>query len=74
MPSELDFFENEDGRISVLLPLGLGRVLDYRFSGKRPAKGSFVKVPLGGRSVIGVVWQKPEGDKEFPLSKLKEVA
>ena len=73
MANDLDFFENEDGRVSVLLPLGLGRVLDYRFSGKRPALGSFVKVPLGGRSVIGVVWQKLDGDKEFPLSKLKPI-
>lgn len=69
----MDFFENEDGRVSVLLPLGLGRVLDYRFSGKRPPLGSFVKVPLGSKSVTGVVWQKPEGDKELPLSKLKPI-
>ncbi|MEE8294605.1 MAG: primosomal protein N', partial [Sphingomonadales bacterium] len=73
MAKDLDFFENEDGRVSVLLPFGFGRVLDYRFSGKRPPLGSFVKVPLGARSVNGVVWQKPDGDKEFPLSKLKPI-
>ena len=73
MSGDLDFFEDEDNRVSVLLPLGLGRVLDYKFAGPPPDQGSFLTVPLSGKSVTGVVWKKPDGDKEFPLSKLKPV-
>jgi len=73
MSGDLDFFDDEDGRVSVLLPLGFGKILDYRFSGKRPQAGSFVSVPLGSKTVVGVVWQKEENDKGLQLKKLKPV-
>ena len=73
MAKELNFFDEEDGRISVLLPFALKGVLDYRFSGERPAPGTFVKVPLGGRAVTGVVWEDEEEDNQVPDHKLKGI-
>ncbi len=62
------------GRVSVLLPLPLGTAYDYR----RPADmaltpGDFVSVPLGRRTVAGVVWGDgdPAGVAE---ARLKDVA
>ncbi|MFZ3237069.1 MAG: primosomal protein N', partial [Stellaceae bacterium] len=45
-------------RVRVLLPLPLPEALDYRIgdAAAMPEPGSFVRVPLGGRSRIGVVW------------------
>ncbi len=61
-------------RVSVLLPLPLGSAYDYR----QPAAmtltpGDFVRVPLGRREAIGVVWGAgdPAGVDE---SRLKDVA
>jgi len=71
MAKNLSLFEEKEGRISVLLPFALGRVLDYKFDGERPEHGTFVRVPLAGRVVTGVVWEKPKEEKEVPLEKLK---
>ena len=46
-------------RLRVLLPLPLAGAYDYRVPAawaEAPVAGSFVEVPLAGRSMIGVVW------------------
>ncbi len=50
-------------RIRVLLPLPLAEAYDYWLPADVPAgPGSFVEVPLGGRTTLGVVWEDaPEG-------------
>ncbi|WP_191082940.1 primosomal protein N' [Roseococcus microcysteis] len=50
-------------RIRVLLPLPLAEAYDYWLPQDVPAgPGSFVEVPLGGRTTLGVVWEDaPEG-------------
>ena len=46
-----------DRRVSVLLPLPLSEAYDYRLPGHLAASpGSFVRVPLGRREVVGVVY------------------
>ena len=61
-------------RVRVLLPLPLPEALDYRIgdAAAMPEPGSFVRVPLGGRSRIGVVWDG-EGSNLAP-DRLKPVA
>ena len=60
-------------RIQVLLPLPLGGAYDYRVpEGMTLAPGTFVAVPLGSRTVWGVVWSGA-GDAAVPDAKLKEV-
>src|SRR3984957_14151145 len=51
------------GRVRVLLPLPLAGPLDYRAVAGEPAlePGRFVRVTLGPRQVVGVVW---DGDGE----------
>ncbi|GEO82236.1 primosomal protein N' [Pararhodospirillum oryzae] len=47
-------------RVAVLLPLPLAGPYDYRApAGERLAPGLVVRVPLGRREVIGVVWEAP---------------
>jgi primosomal protein N' (replication factor Y) len=59
-------------RVGVLLPLPLGGVYDYGVrSALVVAPGDFVRVPLGQRSVIGVVWGAAAGDVD--PAKLKVV-
>ncbi len=59
-------------RVGVLLPLPLGGVYDYGVhSPLVVAPGDFVRVPLGQRSVIGVVWGAAVGDVD--PAKLKAV-
>src|SRR6056297_3808508 len=44
-------------RVAVLLPMPLGEAYDYRLpAGLDPPPGAFVTVPLGRRTVTGVVW------------------
>lgn len=59
------------GRVAVLLPIPLGRVLDYGVPEGMtlPPPGSLVEVPLGGRMTTGVVWHEPDGT--YPAQKLK---
>src|SRR5260370_32179042 len=57
-------------RVRVLLPLPLREALDYLApeGTSPPEPGSFVNVPLGQRSLAGVVWVGP-GD-ELPGARL----
>lgn len=59
-------------RVRVLLPLALPRPLDYRAD--RPlAPGTFVRVPLGARERIGVVWDNDDAPHPVDPRKLKDV-
>ena len=51
------------GRLCVLLPLPLAAALDYRAADGEasPEPGRFVRVHLGSRQVIGVVWEGGSG-------------
>jgi primosomal protein N' (replication factor Y) len=64
-------------RVSVLLPLPLSGAYDYAVpEGIEVAPGDFVMAPLGGRSVVGVVWDKPLGDagaEPVPQERLREI-
>ena len=64
-------------RVSVLLPLPLSGAYDYGVpDGLEVAPGDFVVAPLGRRSVVGVVWDKPlgeEGAAPVPRERLREV-
>lgn len=49
-------------RCGVLLPVPLGHVYDYRVpDGMSLSMGDFVRVPLGPRKLVGVVWGAGEG-------------
>ncbi|TMJ63138.1 MAG: primosomal protein N' [Alphaproteobacteria bacterium] len=60
-------------RVRVMLPLPLPEALDYLPpDGATPPKpGSFARVGLGSRRLIGVVWE--EGGGELPPERLKPV-
>ena len=59
-------------RCGVLLPVPLGQVYDYRVpEGISLRPGDFVRVPLGPRKLIGVVWGEGAGD--VADSKLRAV-
>ncbi|MDA0239151.1 MAG: primosomal protein N' [Proteobacteria bacterium] len=68
--SQPKLFEPE--LVKVLLPLPLGRAYSYGVpEGLGLQPGDFVRVPLGGRDVTGVVW---DGDPDsVPPEKLKSV-
>src|SRR5208282_3268016 len=60
-------------RLAVLLPLPLAGAYDYGVPpGLMLAAGDFVRVPLGSREAIGVVWGDATG--EVPAQKLKAIA
>jgi primosomal protein N' (replication factor Y) len=65
-------------RIRVLLPLPLdtpgGGAYDYRVPNGTPLPelGSFVAVPLGGREMLGVVWDG-EPDPTLPEGRLRDI-
>jgi len=66
--SELDL--EAPAQASVLLPLPLAGAYDYLVpAGESVEAGSFVEAPLGGRSVLGVVWGEAEGGVD--AAKLK---
>jgi primosomal protein N' (replication factor Y) (superfamily II helicase) len=60
-------------QVRVLLPLPLPAALDYLMpEGEQPPEpGAFVRVPLGGRSLVGIVWDGIGG--ELPAERLKAV-
>jgi primosomal protein N' (replication factor Y) len=60
-------------RVRVLLPLPLPEALEYLIPEDTPAPeaGTFVRVELGQRSLVGVVWDGA-GD-ELPLARLKPI-
>lgn len=67
---------DSDQRVGILLPLPLGGtpggIYDYRCPANLALQpGDFVEVPLGKRSLIGVVWQAGSGD--IAASRLKDV-
>ena len=61
-------------RLRVMLPLPLSEALDYLAPQgiAPPEPGSFVRVELGSRKVVGVVWEGSAGD-ELPLDRLKPI-
>jgi primosomal protein N' (replication factor Y) len=64
----------DNGRVRVMLPLALAGPLDYRAYGVPPAPGTFVRVPLGPRERIGVVWDAPyDAGSVVAPEKLKSV-
>jgi primosomal protein N' (replication factor Y) (superfamily II helicase) len=73
-PSPIGVGEQEVAarRVRVLLPLPIPEALDYLApEGASPEPGSFVYVPLGQRSLAGVVWDGV-GD-ELPEDRLKPI-
>ncbi|HEY4472712.1 MAG TPA: DEAD/DEAH box helicase, partial [Stellaceae bacterium] len=73
-PSPIGVGEQEVAarRVRVLLPLPIPEALDYLApEGASPEPGSFVHVPLGQRSLAGVVWDGV-GD-ELPEDRLKPI-
>lgn len=61
-------------RCGVLLPVPLGQVYDYRVpTGLEVCAGDFVRVPLGPRKLIGVVWGAGAGAGDVADAKLKSV-
>ncbi len=68
-----DLFEHAaavEAVFSVLTPAPIERALDYLAPAETPI-GAFVEVPLGGRSISGVVWGPGSGD--FARDKLKRI-
>jgi len=62
-------------RVRVLLPVPLEGPLDYRVpEGMQVEPGGFVRVPLGHRSVTGVVWDFAEADDSVDAARLKHIA
>ena len=60
--------------VDVLLPLGLDAAYSYLVpEGLALAPGDLVQVPLGNRSVIGVVWPRSGPDAALDPQKLKAV-
>lgn len=59
--------------VSVMLPLPLAGAYDYRVpAGLDLSDGDFVRVPLGGRQVAGVVWG--DGSGAVAPEKLKQIS
>ena len=70
-PPDAALYRERD-RVAVLLPLPLAGPYDYRLGpGMSAAAGDFVRVPLGRRIAIGVVWGPATGEVE--ATKLKDV-
>ena len=65
-------------KVRVMLPLPLPEPLDYLVphGSAVPAPGSFVRVSLGSRRVIGVVWEGAgeESGAAVPVERLKPIA
>ena len=57
--------------VGVLPSAPIDGLLDYRVSGSEVDTGSFVLVPLGPRKVVGVVWDK--GDGNFDPSRIRPI-
>ncbi|MFO1226953.1 primosomal protein N' [Roseateles sp.] len=72
----IDSLPAASGRVPVLVETpqhsGLGGPLDY-LSERALAPGSLVRVPLGKREVLGLVWDAPEGDDSPSAATLKPV-
>lgn len=56
--------------VSVLLPIPVARAYDYRVPpGMIVKEGQYVRVPLGARTVLGVVWGRGSGHLAAPKIK-----
>src|ERR1700742_5369499 len=64
------------GRLRVLLPVPLATALDYRAAedAPPPEPGRFVRVNLGPRKLIGVVWDGASESEALPEERLRPVA
>ena len=62
---------DEGDLVAMLTTQPLDRTLDYKAPEGGAHLGSFVEVPLGPRSVIGVVWGAGQGD--FDIKKVRSV-
>ncbi|CAA6603959.1 Primosomal protein N' [Rhodospirillaceae bacterium LM-1] len=61
-----------DTRLAVLLPLPLAGAYDYVApAGLMAQPGQYVRVPLGNRYLVGIVWDSPSGD--VASSRLKPI-
>ncbi|MFO1037068.1 MAG: primosomal protein N' [Geminicoccaceae bacterium] len=59
--------------VPVLVPVPLDTALDYRVPAEAvPPVGSFVRVPVAGREVVGVVWDEA-GQNSVAENRLKPV-
>jgi len=67
--------QTSTNRVRVLTPAVQLGVLDYLAPDNMPQPGQFVRVPLGPRKVIGVVWDD-QGlpSKPIPAAKLRPIA
>src|SRR5262249_40864796 len=64
------------GRVPVLLPVALDQTYDYLLPADvKAGPGTFVLVPFGPQSRIGIVWDSPVGDGGKPVveKKLKTI-
>ena len=62
-------------RVPVMLPLPFTEPFDYLAPSELELEaGDFVVVPLQGRELIGVVWDRPDDAEGPPLHKLKSVS
>ncbi|HYD19054.1 MAG TPA: DEAD/DEAH box helicase, partial [Patescibacteria group bacterium] len=62
-------------RAQVLVPYPLSRAYDYLVpQDMTVAAGDYVRVPLGKRDTIGVVWTTDAGDEKVDPGKLKPIA
>jgi len=60
-------------RVTVLLPMSMGAAYDYTVPDDlQPVCGTFVRVPLGPREVIGVVWAL-DPVLSVDISKLRDI-
>lgn len=60
-------------RVQVLLPTSFGAAYDYQVPDHLSVKvGQFVKVPLGPRELVGVVWKIAE-DSQVKASRIKDI-
>ncbi len=61
--------------MAVLLPLPLAGAYDYAVEeGQDLQPGDVVRVPLGSRQILGVVWDKASDSRSIESSRLKQVA
>ncbi len=70
MPENGFFHEGE--LVAVLTAEPLDRLLDYKAPEGGVFVGAYVKVPLGPRKVLGVVWGKGEG--KFDPAKIRTIS
>lgn len=76
LPNQAQISSRPKPRVKVLLPLPLGDAYDYGIPEALDlSPGDFVKVPLGPRQAVGVVWENvPQGaESSVSENRLKDV-